>query len=78
MDAAGQIETRDSETRDSMQERIDDILEAHGGDARSAIEMLLIYGDGVANSLSFGYVRGRIVTSARLGRRSGRLDAGEP
>lgn len=72
------VRTDSIETRDPMQERIDDILSAHGGDARSAIEMLLIYGDGVADSLSFGYVRGRIVTSARLRRRGGRQDENEP
>lgn len=64
------------ETQDPMQARIDDILAAHGGDARSAIEMLLVYGDGIADSLSFGYVRGRIVTAARL-RRGGERNDGE-
>ena len=55
-----------------MQERIDDILRAHRGDVRSAIEMLLVYGDGLADSLSFGYVRGRIETQARLRREGDR------
>lgn len=59
--------------RDGMEERIDDVLRAHGGDARSAIEMLLVYGDGLADSLSFGYVRGRIETEARLSRREGEM-----
>ena len=60
------------EERNGMQARIDDVLRAHGGDVRSAIEMLLIYGDGLADSLSFGYVRGRIETEARL-RREGEM-----
>ncbi|MCX5511961.1 hypothetical protein C3941_07810 [Kaistia algarum] len=67
-EAAGSIEERDP-----MQERIDDVLAAHGGDARSAIETLLLYGDGVVDSLSFGYLRGRIVTRARLSRREGKV-----
>lgn len=62
-----------AEELDGMEARIDEILAAHGGDVRSAIEMLLVYGDGLADSLSFGYVRGRIETEARL--RSGE---GEP
>jgi hypothetical protein len=59
--------------QDPMQSRIDDVLRAHGGDVRSAIEMLLVYGDGLADSLSFGYVRGRIETEARLSRSEGEM-----
>ena len=68
----GRIEDDPVETCSGMQERIDDILRAHRGDVRSAIEMLLVYGDGLADSLSFGYVRGRIETQARLRREGDR------
>lgn len=43
----------------AMQERIDDVLMANSGDARAAIESLLLYADAVSDSISFGYVRGR-------------------
>lgn len=48
----------EAEQRD-LDERIDDILAAHNGDWRAALETLLIVSDARAATISYGYVRGR-------------------
>jgi len=47
----------DEEAR-ALDARVDDILASHGGDARAAIEVLLLVSDARARSISRGYVRG--------------------
>ncbi|MCX5479075.1 hypothetical protein OSH08_08665 [Kaistia geumhonensis] len=42
----------------ALDARVDDILATHGGDARAAIEVLLLVSDARARSISRGYVRG--------------------
>ncbi len=41
-------------------DRIDEILALHGGDARAAIEALLVEAEALRASISYGYVRARI------------------
>ncbi|MBZ9934873.1 hypothetical protein LB518_01085 [Mesorhizobium sp. BR1-1-16] len=43
----------------ALDERIDDIIAMHNGDWRAALETLLIVADARAETISFGYVRGR-------------------
>ncbi|HWJ71975.1 MAG TPA: hypothetical protein VNX29_02300 [Kaistia sp.] len=43
----------------ALDERIDDIIAMHDGDWRAALETLLIVADARAETISFGYVRGR-------------------
>ena len=43
----------------ALDERINEIVAAHGGNWRAAIEVLLLVSDARAASISYGYVRGR-------------------
>lgn len=53
-EAAREMEAEQRE----LDERIDSLVAAHQGDWRAAMEVLLLTGDAVAASLSYGYVRG--------------------
>lgn len=44
--------------QNALDERIDSLVAAHNGNWRAAMEVLLLTGDAVAASLSYGYVRG--------------------
>lgn len=44
----------------ALVERIDQLIEVHGGDLRAVIETLLLAYDDRAGQVAYGYVRGRI------------------
>ncbi len=56
----------DSE-QEALDERIDDIIAMHDGDWRAALETLLLVADARAETISYGYVRGRPPGMATLG-----------
>ena len=43
----------------ALDDRINEIVAAHGGNWRAAIEVLLLVSDARSASISYGYVRGR-------------------
>ncbi len=55
----------DSE-QEALDERIDDIIAMHDGDWRAALETLLLVADARAETISYGYVRGRAPGMAML------------
>ena len=52
--------------QEALDERIDDIIAMHDGNWRSALETLLLVADARAETISYGYVRGRPPGSASL------------
>lgn len=46
------------EEQRALDARVEDVLAAHGRDARAAIEVLLLVNCATARSISWGYVRG--------------------
>ncbi len=57
--AMGALIKADDTEQQALDERIDDIIAMHDGDWRAALETLLIVADARAETISFGYVRGR-------------------
>jgi len=57
------------ETQLALDERVDSLLAAHDGDARAALETLLLAVDIRTSRISFGFVRGTLpdFTEARHG-----------
>lgn len=49
-----------TEQERALVERIDQLIEVHGGDLRAVIETLLLAYDDRADQVAFGYVRGRL------------------
>lgn len=49
----------------ALDKRVGSLLAAHNGDARAVIETLLLASDSRVERISFGYVRGRLPTTAR-------------
>ncbi|MCX5580233.1 hypothetical protein [Kaistia terrae] len=48
------------ETQIALDERVDSLLAAHNGNARAALETLLLAVDIRASRVSYGFVRGRL------------------
>lgn len=49
-----------NEAQIALDERVDSLLAAHNGDARAALETLLMAVDIRASRVSYGFVRGRL------------------
>ena len=52
--------------QEALDERIDDIIAMHDGNWRAALETLLLVADARAETISYGYVRGRAPGIAAL------------
>lgn len=61
----GHAEKIIDEEQDALDKRVDNLLDAHNGDARAAIETLLLTADSRAARISLGYVRGRLPTTGK-------------